>query len=296
MIALRHLSASLAIAIILSLGGDEASQAKPTGSPKTSLDDLIIAIQSKATGVANSAGMKSSYREFLADNHLPNDTVRYSDFVTARLLFEATRDAGFWNLHWEITNKPPNSDEIWRQWQAAKTPSAIKSSATAECDELSALYGFFMRRAGIHGVGLFWPAPNHTVAVWILHPPGGTPVRVVVPTTQIFLSETDMFGTKKFNPWTQKTIYEYTRRDAPDSYVFPEPLYNFFLQQIDKYAGASDLTLQKLRYLRDGVFNRIMSPSAAAQEALQLKTSMTKLAPEDLKALQAFVDDMRAAR
>jgi len=30
-----------------------------------------------------------------------------------------------------------------------------------------------------------------------------------------------MFDTRKFDPWRQKTIYEYTRRDAPDSYEFP---------------------------------------------------------------------------
>ena len=54
-------------------------------------------------------------------------------------------------------------------------------------DELSALYAFFAGRAGIRGVGLFWPYPNHTVDVWVLRPAGSPPVRVVVPTSQIFL-------------------------------------------------------------------------------------------------------------
>ena len=47
-------------------------------------------------------------------------SISYSDFVIVRLLYEATRDAGFWNMHWTITNMPPNSDRIWSQWKAVK--------------------------------------------------------------------------------------------------------------------------------------------------------------------------------
>ena len=109
-------------------------------------------------------------------------------------------------------------------------------------------------------MGLFWPAPNHTVAVWALHPTMGPAIRVVVPASQIFLEASDSFDTKKFDPWSQKTIYEYTRRDASDSFELPKPLFDFFLQQIDKYAGASDSTLQQLRYLREGVFLEELDP------------------------------------
>ena len=63
-------------------------------------------------------------------------------------------------------------------------------------------------------MGLFWPFPNHTVAVWVLHPVEGPVVRVVVPTSQIFLGVTDTLNTRTFDPWHQKTIYEYTRRDV----------------------------------------------------------------------------------
>ena len=103
-----------------------------------------------------------------------------------RLLYEATRDAGLWNLHWTITDRPPNSDNIWRQWHAMGQPSALSPTASAECDELSALFAFLARRSGVKGVGLFWPYPNHTVAVWELHPAERPTIRVVVPTSQIF--------------------------------------------------------------------------------------------------------------
>ncbi len=87
-----------------------------------------------------------------------------------RLLFEATRDAGFWNVHWTITDQPPNSDNVWRQWGGIRKVSLLEPTASAECDELSALYAFLVEREGVKGVGLFWPYANHTVAVWVLRP------------------------------------------------------------------------------------------------------------------------------
>src|SRR5579862_1283533 len=172
-------------------------------------------------------------------------------------------------------------------------PSLTDPTATAECDELSALYAFFVERSGVKSVGLFWPYSNHTVAVWTLQPANTQPIRVVVPTTQIFLEETDYFDTKKFNPWRQKTIYEYTRRDVPDTFQLPKPLADFFLQQIDKYAGASDITLQHLRYLRDAVINRKLTPDKAAQHAEALRAALPANCPEDASILKIFADDMR---
>src|SRR5215467_14628328 len=45
--------------------------------------------------------------------------------------------------------------------------------------------------------------PNHTVAVWVRQLRKGNPVRMVVPTSQIFFDVTDSFGTRKLNPWRQ---------------------------------------------------------------------------------------------
>lgn len=145
----------------------------------------------------------------------------------------------------------------------------------------------------MHGVGLFWPAANHTVAVWVLHPANASPVRVVVPTSQIFLDVTDSFGTRKFNPWSQKSIFEYTRRDAPDSFHFPKPLFDLFLLQIDRYAGATDSTLQQLRYLREGVFLKSWTPEEAARDALRRRNDLDSGSTEDLAAFWNFAQDMR---
>jgi hypothetical protein len=271
---------------------------KPTPPVSSASDDnlaqFIRILRAKAETLESASGMRSGFQSFTSAHELPPESVRYSDYVVVRLLFEATSDAGFWNLHWAITNQPPNSDRIWHQWQSANRASAVESTATAECDELSALYAFLVERAGVKGVGLFWPAANHTVAVWILRPAAGPVVRVVVPTTQIFLEETDRFDTKKFDPWRQKTIYEYTRRDVPDSFELPKPIFDFFLQQVDKYGGASDGTLQQLRYLREGVFLRSWSPEQAAREALKRRRALGTAPAEDLAALQNFAQDMRS--
>lgn len=261
---------------------------------KTDVAQLIGSVQEKAKSLESSSGMRLGFQSFVAAHRLSPESLRYSDYVLVRLLFEATRDAGFWNLHWTITDKPPNSDEIWRQWRDVDRPSSVAPTASAECDELSALYAFLVERAGVKTVGLFWPAPNHTVAVWVLHVAGGQAIRVVVPTSQIFLEQTDSFDTKKFDPWRQKTIYEYTRRDVSDSFELRKPLFYFFLKQVDKYGGASDGVLQQLRYMREGVFLGSWTPEQAARESLRRRSALQSGTSEDLAALTYFAEDMRS--
>jgi hypothetical protein len=294
----RLLKASLCACMIIqllvpiaTLSAQVQRPAQP-GPSSAELVQLVSLIRDKAKALESSNGMRLGFRSFISAHKLAPESISYSDYSVVRLLFEATRDAGFWNLHWSITDQPPNSDRIWRQWQSIKNSSATTSTATAECDELSALFAFLVERAGVKGVGLFWPASNHTVAVWVVRPVASPVIRVVVPTSQIFLDESDFFDTKKFDPWSQKTIYEYTRRDVPDSFELPKPLFDFFVQQMDIYGGATDATLQKLRYLREGVFLNSWTPEQAARSALSKRTILVSGPPEDLAAFQNFAKDM----
>jgi hypothetical protein len=285
------------LAVVVFVGTSAAVDPKSkqgTSTSETTLARLIEQLHDRAKKLENSSGMRSSFESFTSAYKISPPSISYSDFVIVRLLYEATRDAGFWNMHWTITNMPPNSDQVWRQWKTVQNVSPQAPTASAECDELSALYAFLVERAGVRTVGLFWPYPNHTVAVWVLHPTGGENVRVVVPTSQIFLTVNDSFATRKFNPWHQKTIYEYKRRDAPDNLELPKPLFDFFLQQIDKYAGASDSTLQQIRYLREGVFLKDWSAETAASNSLERKKSLESGPAEDAAAFQNFANDMRA--
>jgi hypothetical protein len=269
-------------------------QTRSASAGSVTLAQLLVVLHEKAHALEDTSGMRLAFQSFADAHNLPPDSIRYSDFVMARLLFEATRDAGFWNLHWNITDRPPNSDRIWQQWQNVGRPSVLKPTATAECDELSALYAFLAERTGLRTVGLLWPYSNHTVAVWVLRPKTGPAIRVVVPTSQIFLQESDTFDTRTFDPWRQKNIYEYTRRDVSDSFVIARPLFDFFVQQIDKYAGASTAILQRLRYLREAVFLRARTPEQAAQDTLKRRSALTSGPAEDQAALYNFALDMRS--
>lgn len=265
-------------------------------APRTvSLQRLVEAVREKAGAQQDSPGGRLAYRSFLTANGLAPAEIGAADFAVVRLLFEATRDAGLWNLRWAITDLEPNSDRIWRQWTAARRPSAAAATAVAECDELSALFAFLARRAGVRNIGLFWPTSNHTVAVWELRPPSRRAVRVVVPTTQIFLAASDLFGTRRFDPWTQRTIYEYTRRDAPDTLQLPAPLVDFFLVQLDKYGGATDGALQRMRYLRDGVLQGRHSREQAVTWALALTPDKGPGAGVDRAAFRTFAADLLAS-
>jgi hypothetical protein len=280
-------------AALLDAAPPAVAQAPSSVSGTVELRTFVGTIRSKAAALESSQGMRQGFNGFMQTYRLTPGAVRYGDYVLVRLLYEATRDAGFWNLHWTITNREPNSDNIWHQWHDVREPSAARPTASAECDELSALYAFLAARAGIKRVGLFWPYANHTVAVWTVGPAGPSESRVVIPTSQIFLQETDTFGTRRFNAWSQKAIYDYTRRDVPDSFAIPARLAAFFLSQADKYAAASDATLQQLRYLRESVFLKQRSPDAASREALRLRGGVHGSA-EDLSAFAAFSSDINS--
>jgi len=273
-----------------------AQTAPESHSPQPSAptpSTLISALRAKSQSLQAAPGLRRAYGAFLTEHHLVPNRVPYSDFVLVRTIFEATRDAGFWNMRWSVTDQPPNSDRIWAQWKTVARPSFTGKTATAECDELSALFAFLVARSGIKGVGLFWPYPNHTVAVWSVHPANSPVIRVVIPTSQIFLTENDTFDTHKFDPWRQKTIYDYTRRDVPDSLELPQPLFDFFLSQLDKYGAASSETLQQIRNLRDSAFRGSLTPEQAAREALR-RTAAYSSSPDDRAAFQHFAEDIRS--
>ncbi len=284
-VVIVHLAASIAMI---------AQPAAPPVAPSPAAPSparLVEIIREAAARMRDAPGMRRSYDAFLEANGLPDGEPLHSRFCTIRILFEAARDAGFWNLHWAITNREPNSDNVWRRWAGLEHPAAGVPTATAECDELSALFAFLARQLGVRGVGLFWPTSNHTVAVWVIPTSSGREARIVVPTTQIFLSEADRFGTRTFDPWKQRTIHEYNRQDAPSTLRLPARLITFLGRQIDHYAGADDDILQRLRYLRAAVFDGAATPGEAAMSAAALLPTCTT--DEDRNALDHFVRDIK---
>ncbi|MCA9648488.1 MAG: hypothetical protein H6712_09760 [Myxococcales bacterium] len=223
------------------------------GQTKVRVDELVAELDAIADQMAESPAVRADYQALLTAKGLADTPELFHDYVRVKLAFEATRDGGLWHLRWDITNEKPNSDQIWRQWAKA-APSEDETpvpTAVAECDELSALFAFVAGRLGVRHVGLFWPQWNHVVAVWTVQSEDGTPVRIIVPTSQIFLGEDESLGTEQFDPWTQKTIYEYRRKDVKDGHRIDAELARFFVVQARRHAGRSQAELQQLRNARD---------------------------------------------
>lgn len=224
------------------------------------VDELLAALTQEVDALATSPEIHRDYEAFLLAFELEDSETLYLDYVRIKLAFEATRAGGWWGLTWDITNEEPRSDLIWAHWQTLElgvapstvdeVPSLPDTTAIAECDELSALFAFIAQRIGLSKtseVGLFWPTGNHTVAVWTIDAKGDAPTRIVIPTSQIFLDGAQTLGTREFNPWRQKTIFDYRRQDAAGKLELPGALASAFVLAVREHGPRPQAELQQLR-------------------------------------------------
>ncbi len=232
---------------------------------RVSVDELVVALGELVPSISQSREVRADYEAFVEHHQLADSASLYLDYVRIKIAFEATRGGGWWRLKWDITNKSPRSTRIWEIWHDAEVDALAASaspSAIAECDELSALFAYLAHGLGVEDVGLYWPTGNHTVAVWTIHrvakkrrrqlkKRSERAVRVVVPTSMIFLEADQSFDTEAFNPWTQKTIYDYRRKDVSGDFDIPAWLARFFVAQVQEHGHKSQAQLQEERNLRD---------------------------------------------
>ena len=214
---------------------------------------LVAELAAVADAMEEDPTVQVAFDAFVQERGLVPTASMRRDYARVKLAFEATRDGGWWHLRWDITNRKPNSEEIWAQWQA--DPLLFDAAgdplptATAECDELSALFAFLGRKLGVDKLGLFWPEWNHVVAVWSVTQ-GETTHRIVVPTSQIFLDADASLGTKGFNPWKQKTIYTYRRKDMSQRSSLPMTLAKALIDQAWRHAFEGPVAAQSHRNAR----------------------------------------------
>jgi len=204
---------------------------------------LIAVLNELVPDLAKHPNIVKDYHQFLVDQGLKESELPYLDYVKVRMIFEATRDGGLWHLRWTITDLPPDATAIWKQWSNNTGDHSI--TANAECDELSAMLAQLLYHMKVRKIGLFWPTYNHTVAVWTVHSK-----RIVVPTSQIFLDNNQSLGSKGFDPWTQKTIYEYRKLDAPTGLYLPVELAQFMIESLEKNITKPATELQQMRNKR----------------------------------------------
>jgi hypothetical protein len=230
------------------------------GRERVTVDELLAALTREVETLAAADDIRRDYEAFLLAFELEDSEALYLDYVRIKLAFEATRAGGWWGLTWDITNEEPRSDLIWAHWQALELGAAPAhadelaplpdTTAIAECDELSALFSFVAQRIGLSPsseVGLFWPTGNHVVAVWTIDAKSDDPTRVVIPTSQIFLDGAQTLGTHQFNPWRQKTIFDYRRQDAKLSLELPGALASAFVLAVREHGPRPQAELQQLR-------------------------------------------------
>jgi hypothetical protein len=237
------------------------------GRDRVPVRDLFAALAREADRLSTSQRVRDEFRRLMQAHDLPGDDALLADYLRIRIAFEATRAGGLWGLEWRVTDQLPQSDRIWAQWDALPVAGVqLPSTAIAECDELSALFAVVARGMGLSSrsrVGLFWPTSNHTVAVWTIVPvpvpvpaadaSGHRPaeVRIVVPTSQIFLDGAQSLGTHGFDPWSQPKIFPYARRDIGDGHTLPAALARHFVQQVRRHAGDPQGLLQTARNRRE---------------------------------------------
>lgn len=215
---------------------------------------FFAALRAELPAMEAAAVVRDDWARLRKAHDLADDPALFADFVRVRLAFEATRAGGLWGLEWRITDQQPRSDRVWAQWQDAAASDRLPlHTAIAECDELSALFAVVAHGLGLSSrsrVGLFWPAANHTVAVWAFAGADGREIRVVVPTSQIFLDGEQGLDTRVFDPWTQPRLYDYRVQDAAKSRL-PAPLARQFVAEARRSGTLSAAALQALRNRRE---------------------------------------------
>lgn len=241
-------------ALVVALGlaatlAPRAARAEPCplepdpGAPPVPMKAFAERLRARVDACATEARRPDAKR-FCAEHGLDCTEERVRDYTRLRTLFELTRDGGPFRLRWAVTDREPTARHVWKAWSTS--PPEVQSgraSATAECDELSAVLAGLARRLGVRRVGLFWPTWNHTIAAWDAAPG----VRVLLPTSQIFLGCDATFDRTAFSPATQRTVYEMSPGDVPDGFLLPHALATFLLDQVAHYGGASLEVLGLLR-------------------------------------------------
>lgn len=234
---------------------DEALAPPFVGRDEVRYSEFIAQMRQVADELAELTVTQQEHAALLAAHGLTADQMPLLSFSRVRLAFEATRDGGLWGIHWAITDQMPWSDRIWTQWRKLELQrdatghellAADAITAVAECDELSALFALLARDLGVEGfVGLHWPYWNHTVAVWQL--PGAEPrlTRILVPTSQIFLSRDATLGTSELP--TQRVVFPYARKDLKPDSTLPAPLARVLLGRLRAFGALSSAQLQARR-------------------------------------------------
>jgi hypothetical protein len=245
----------------------------------------------------DTTALRGGFEAFAARHQVdPSTPQLWQDFTRLWLVFEATRDGGWWRLRWDVTDQEPTSVVIWKAWMRAPPAHAFATeSAVAECDEITALFSVAARRLGVRGVGLFYPTWNHVIAGWApeaLARPGAQNV-VLIPTTQIFQGCPSTFDETTFR--VPKRVYEFPKVDVRDATEMPPSLAHFLLEQVRAYGEASPELLALIRAKRAELLRSSLGDCDAYRQRLATALG-ARLTCADRRALRHLADRELAQR
>jgi hypothetical protein len=291
----RVAAAPVAITSAAALAAPEpcAGQAGPgavTLPERVTFGDFWTALAAQIDRLDTTA-LRSGFEAFAARHDVdPGTPQLWQDFTRLWVVFEATRDGGWWRLRWDVTDQEPSSVLIWKAWMRTPPAHAFASeSAVAECDEITALFSVTARRLGVRGVGLFYPTWNHVIAGWApeaLARPGANNV-VLIPTTQIFQGCPSTFDETTFK--VPKHVYEFPKVDMRDAADMPRALAQFLLEQVRAYGEASPELLALIRAKRADLLRSSLGDCDAYRQ--QLATELRpRLTCADRRALRHLTE------
>lgn len=231
----------------------KSSAPEPVELPKRVTMGEFWRALSAQIALLDTAALRSGFEAFATQHAVDaSSPALFGDFTKLWVVFEATRDGGWWRLRWDVTDQEPSSVKIWKAWFRTPPPeqSFAAASAVAECDEITALFSVTARRLGVRGVGLFYPTWNHVIAGWSPQAFAEQSVKdvVLIPTTQIFQGCPSTFDRTTFKPPRQ--VYEFPRVDIKDDVEMPAALATFLLEQVRAYGEATPALLALIRAKR----------------------------------------------
>jgi hypothetical protein len=261
-----------------------AAVALPT---RVTMGDFWRAL-SEQVALLDSGALQTSFEAFAAQHGIATPSpALFRDFTKLWVMFEATRDGGWWRLRWDVTDQEPSSVEIWKAWFRTPPPeqSFAAASAVAECDEITALFSVAARRLGVRGVGLFYPTWNHVIAGWSPQAFAERNVKdvVLIPTTQIYQGCPATFDRTTFKPPRQ--VYEFPRVDIRDDVEMPAALATFLLEQVRAYGEASPSLLALIRAKRAELVQSSLGDCSAYRSRLVAELR-SQLSCADQRALR----------
>jgi hypothetical protein len=227
----------------------------------------------------DSVELRAAFRTLLQRHKLSEVDFPWEQYRSLRLAFEATRDGGFFGARWDITNREPSSKVLW-------SALAEGQPVVGECDELSVWMTEFACAWGVRNAGLYWPTWNHTIVA--SEPKPG--VRILWPTTQIFLSCDSDLDPPEFNPRKQKRVFACPANSGAGAMEIRSAWVQDLIKRFAVHALAGPTVWDLLRFHRMGRAPSSGDGCPARQRQLAQQLMQNSLTSQQEESIRFYLE------